>query len=124
MNLLTESITPEAKESELFKHYMNNIGYDSNGKFLEETLYYDDTTTGFPLCSYIKNNYCNLFLTRTVRNAAMQNLPKNKDEIISTENIFYRKILYRTIFQAFIEKYFEEIKNIYGYGKIELEAED
>jgi hypothetical protein len=129
LNLLKEYISEDVeKSSDMFKSYINSIGYDNKGNYLEETLLYeyDYEQVGFPLSSYLKNKTDkDFFLTRTVRNASMQTFPKNEDSIInSKDNLFYKKIYYRTILQAFFEKYFEELKNFYGYGKIEIKVDN
>jgi hypothetical protein len=126
LNLLQEYISPQARECDDFKFYLKNIGYDSKGSFLEETLLYENNSkVGYPLSNFILNNYPNLYLTRVIRNSAMQSMPTKEDKIISIkDNIFYRKILFRTVLQVFFETFIPEFKQIYGYGKININKED
>jgi hypothetical protein len=127
LNLLKEYVSKEAVETEEFKYYIKNIGYDNKGNFLEQTLLYDYKfeDIGYPMSQYIIFNYPKLFLSRTVRNSSMQSLPKNEDKIFdSKNNIFYKKSLYRTMLQAFFEIFFPSLKNYYGFGKVKLEIKD
>jgi len=128
LNLLKEYVSDEVqKESKIFKEYLSNIGYDNKGNFLEQTLLYeyDYAKVGFPLSHYILNKHKGLFLTRTVRNASMQSFPKKQDCLIdSKKNLFYKKIFFRTLLQSFLEEFLVELKNVYGFGKIEINTDD
>jgi hypothetical protein len=126
LNLLTEFITPEAKQTELFKTYIENIGYDNKGVYLEETIRYEaNDLIGYPLSQHIKANYPELFLARAARNAAMQNFPYSKEKLIlNSQTDYHKKIFYRTLFQGFLEEHFEDIKKYYGYGKVDVNANE
>lgn len=127
LNLLMEYITPETKESDLFKLYIQSIGYDNKGNFLEQSLLYEYnfSSIGFPLSRYIIEEHPRIFLGRTARNSAMQNSPKNEDKIINVkQNISYKKLFYRTLLQAFFESNYEEMKLVYGFGKMNINISD
>jgi hypothetical protein len=128
LNLLKEYVSEEVQnKSEIFKEYLANIGYDNKGNFLEQTLLYeyDYAKVGFPLSEYILKKHKGLFLTRTVRNASMQSFPKKEDCLIeSKKNLFYKKIFFRTLLQSFLEEFFVELKNVYGFGKIDITTDD
>ena len=122
LNLLKEYISPQAKESEVFKRYYTNIGYDSKGSFLEQTLLfeYNEHEIGYPLSKYMKDKYNEMFLSRTARNAAMQT--KNVKESITS--LSYKKLLYRALLQVFFERYITELSMVYGYAKVDVESDD
>ena len=122
LNLLREYISPQAKESEVFKRYYTNIGYDSKGSFLEQTLLfeYNEHEIGYPLSKYMKDKYNEMFLSRTARNAAMQT--KNVKESITS--LSFKKLLYRALLQVFFERYITELSKVYGYAKVDVENDD
>jgi len=124
LNLLKEYVNKNAVNSNLFNLYFKNIGFDKKNKFLEETLIYEDdyNQIGFPLSKEIKTQYSdNFFLGRTVRNAAMQSPPKPQDiHITISNNDNYKKLLFRAILQAFLDKYLPQLKHYYGFGKVVL----
>jgi hypothetical protein len=124
LNLLTEYVNDKVRNSDIFNFYMNNIGYDNKGNFLETTIKFEQPEkAGFPLSNYIANNY-DIFLSRQVRNSSMQTFSK-KDKIInSTNNIYLKKIYFRSLLQVFLEKHFPEMKNIYGFGKVDIKEEE
>lgn len=127
LNLLKEYVSKDALQSDEFEYYIKHIGYDNKGNYLEQTLLYEYEfeEIGYPMSQYIVSKYPKLFLSRTVRNSSMQSIPKTEDKICdSKNNIFYKKILYRTMLQAFFEIYFPSLKNYYGYGKVKLEIND
>ena len=120
-NLLKEFVSDKARNSELFQFYINNIGFDKSDKFLEETLIYDDIElVGYPLSSFLKENYAEFFMGRVIRNTAMQGLPKKEDKLIKTDNLSYKKMFFRTMLQAFLERNIPNLKLYYGFGKIKL----
>ena len=116
LNLLTEYISPQAANSEKFKKYLSNIGYDSKGNFLENTIrfHYDEEEVGYPLSNYILTNFYDVFFTRATRNSAMQ---KNCN-VEPIDSINHKKIVYRALLQAFFEKFLPKLSNPYGFGKI------
>ena len=122
MNLLTEYITPEAKNSILFQNYYNTIGYTVKGDFLEKTCIfnYNFDEIGYPLSQHIIKIYPDLFLTRTARNSAMQ----NNTETEQIDSIMYKKFYYRTLLQVFFDDYINEYSWTYGFGKIDLEENE
>ena len=122
LNLLKEYISPQAKESEVFKRYYANIGYDSKGSFLEQTLTfeYNEHEIGYPLSKYMKEKYNEMFLSRTARNTAMQT--NNVKE--SVTSLSYKKLLYRALLQVFFERYVNELSMRYGYAKVDVGNEE
>jgi hypothetical protein len=127
VNLLKEYISEAASQTEEFKTYIKSIGYDSKGNFLEQTLIneYSFDEIGYPLSKHILSDYPEIFLSRTVRNSSMQSLPKKEDKLMNSDmNIFYRKILYRTMLQSFFEKFIPEMKLYYGFGRVDLKIDD
>lgn len=126
-NLLTEYISKETIDTKTYQDYINSIGYNNKGGYLESTLMYDwdFRKVGYPLSSHIRENYKDKFLGRAIRNIAMQNIPKEKDyDINSSKNYKYKNLLFRTMLQCFFEVHFPELKYIYGYDKLKLEIED
>ena len=122
LNLLKEYIPRPAKESELFQRYYTNIGYDSKGSFLEQTLVfeYDEHEIGYPLSKYMRDNYTHMFLSRNARNAAMQT--NNVKE--SVTSLSYKKLLFRALLQVFFERHVKELSMRYGYAKVDVGNED
>jgi hypothetical protein len=106
----------------VFKRYYTNIGYDSKGSFLEQTLLfeYNEHEIGYPLSKYMLDKYNEMFLSRTARNAAMQT--KNVKESITS--LSYKKLLYRALLQVFFERYITELSMVYGYAKVDVESGD
>lgn len=123
LNLLTEYVTPEAQQTELFKDYESNVGVNNKGEKLEQTLVYTEEeakTAGYPLSNFMLTEYPKIFLSRTIRNSAMQ---KNT-ETGEINSLQYKKILYRTYLQVFFEHYIPELALTYGFGKVDLNNED
>ena len=123
MNLLTEYVTPTAQQTELFKDYKANVGVNNKGEKLEQTLVYTEEeakTAGYPLSNFMLTQYPKMFLSRTIRNSAMQ---KNT-ETGEINSLQYKKILYRTYLQVFFEHYIPELGLTYGFGKVDLNNED
>lgn len=123
MNLLTEYVTPTAQQTELFKDYEANVGVNIKGEKLEQTLVYTEEeakTAGYPLSNFMLTQYPKMFLSRTIRNSAMQ---KNT-ETGEINSLQYKKILYRTYLQVFFEHYIPELGLTYGFGKVDLNNED
>ena len=123
MNLLTEYVTPTAQQTELFKDYAANVGVNNKGEKLEQTLVYTEEeakTAGYPLSNFMITQYPKMFLSRTIRNSAMQ---KNT-ETGEINSLQYKKILYRTYLQVFFEHYIPELALTYGFGKVDLNNED
>ena len=123
MNLLTEYVTPTAQQTELFKDYEANVGVNNKGEKLEQTLVYTEEeakTAGYPLSNFMLTQYPKMFLSRTIRNSAMQ---KNT-ETGEINSLQYKKILYRTYLQVFFEHYIPELGLTYGFGKVDLNNED
>jgi hypothetical protein len=126
-NLLMEFISKETMETKLYKDYINSIGYNNKGSFLENTLLTDSDfrKIGYPLSLHIREKYKDKFLGRSIRNVAMQNIPKENDyDINALTNFKYKSLLYRTMLQCFFEIYFPELKFIYGYDKLKLSIND
>lgn len=120
LNLLTEYVTPEATETQLFKDYYENVGTDLKGEKLEQTILFQQGNEGYPLSDLVKKKYPTLFLSRTVRNSAMQKNTETSD----INSLLYRKIKYRTFLQVFFEIYIPELSLTYGFGKVELNEKD
>jgi hypothetical protein len=122
LNLLKEYISKEAQETKIFKEYIKGVGYDSKGSFLEQTLFYDynEGNVGYPLSKYILTNHPTCFLSRTVRNSAMQSISEHYD----IKSLFFKKIYYRSVLQSFFEHFIPDLKMFYGIGKIELKEND
>jgi hypothetical protein len=127
LHALKEYITPEARESEVFRDYLSSAGFDNKGNFLEGSAIYEDKIEeiGYPLSNYIKTNHSELFLGRTARNSAMTTFPKNCDKNVKSKNVVnHKKFFYRALLQAFMEIYLPELQNFYGFGDIKISIED
>lgn len=117
LNLLNEYISPETKSSKEFINYYDGMGFNKNGKFLDDTLIFDlnnnENNLGYPLSKYIKDKYNCFFLGRDVRNAAML----NNTESDSFESLSWDKNFYRALLQKYLEDNLDEYSKIYGLGK-------
>ena len=118
LHLLNEYISPETKSSEEFINYYSGIGYNKNGKFLDNTFLFElnnnnEDNLGYPLSKYIKDKYNYFFFGRDVRNAAMLNNSENA----SVESLSWDKNFYRALLQKYLEDNLNEYSKIYGLGK-------
>jgi len=123
LHLVKEFISNKAKNNKLFIDHISKIGYDPQGNFLDETLVYNNTdeNIGYPISYFIKENYEELFFTRTVRKSAMQSFPEKENKVIKMEDFFYKTRFFRSLFQIFLIEYIPELSNYYGYGDVEYD---
>ena len=125
LHLLREFVPEKAKNSELFIKHLSQVGYDSQGNFLDETLVYDinDENIGYPISNHIKETHKNVFFTRTVRKSAMQSIPENVSKKIDMDIFFYKTRFFRSLFQIFLVHNVPELGTYYGYGDVEYTDE-
>lgn len=119
-NLITEYISPEIKETTRFKSYINSLGKNDKGQFLDNTLTFEleginNLKIGYPLSEYIKNNNKTSFFGRIGRNSAMQSTSFILDSK-SNLNDNFNKLFFRALFQKLLEDYIPELK--YNYGLV------
>jgi len=121
LHLVKEFISEKARKSSIFMNHLQKIGYDLKGNFLDETLVYEknDENIGFPISTFIKENFEDLFFTRTVRNSAMQSFPENENKKINFDDFFYKTRFYRSLFQVFLNDFIPELSMYYGFGDVE-----
>ena len=93
-NLLTESVSEEAKETSAYKLYSEHVKNDLTIKPSDLK-----DCEGYPMSEYMTKNYSSFFLGRIIRYSAAASFSFLLEE--SDRNLSYLKMIYRSAFEVF-----------------------